>query len=375
MRVYFDNAASAPILPEVVEVMRDALIQYPGNPSAIHYHGRSARAAIEKARKSIARSLGAATGEIFFTSGGTEANNTILKSLVLHGGIRRVITTPLEHPCVRKTLAQLANAHPLEVVLLAVNDEGHIDLSDLERSLNQSEAPALVCLMHGNNEIGTMHPMEEISALCRGAGQTLMSDTVQTIGHYPIQLEASGIAFASASAHKFHGPKGIGFMYVRQGQHLEPFMTGGAQERNLRAGTENLAGIMGMAKALDMSMAAMNEAHDHLIDLKGYARRGIQEVLPMATFNGCSERALKTVLSVSFPEAVASDLLVMQLDIEGVSVSGGSACSSGAQQASLVMGTLRPGSTDVTLRLSFSRLNTKQEVDFLIEKLRKILVK
>lgn len=376
MRLYFDNAASTPMFPEVIEVMSRTMRDYYGNPSSIHAHGRKAKAAIEEARKSIAYLLGCSVGEIFFTSGGTEANNMAIKSAILDLGIRRVITSPVEHPCVLRSIEHVAQQVSLRVEYLAVDEVGRVSPRDLESLLAEdSESKTMVSIMHANNEIGTMNDIIALGELCNGAKALFHCDTVQTVGHFPLQFSRIPVDLASGSAHKFHGPKGIGLLYMRN-PGLQPLIDGGGQERNMRSGTENIAAILGMAKALEI-FSSQRDAHvTKTRMIRDYALEQIRQRFPQVKVNGsCDDQSLYTVLSLTFPASLKADLLVFNLDIEGISASGGSACSSGVQKVSHVLKTISPDDTGTTVRFSFSPMNEKEEVDFLLLKLEKILNK
>jgi cysteine desulfurase len=376
MRLYFDNAASTPMFPEVIEVMTKAMHDYFGNPSSIHAHGRKAKAAIEEARKVIAYHLGCSVGEIIFTSGGSEANNTAIKGAINDLGIERVITTKIEHPCILRTLEHSAAIHKnLKIYYLDVDARGLADIRALEELLMANREKTLVSIMHANNEIGSMNDVVKIGEICQKHDAIFHSDTVQTIGHFPVNFSRLPIDMASASAHKFHGPKGIGLLYLHQKHHaMRPLIDGGGQERNMRAGTENISSIIGMAKALEIFCARMDEFKTHTRQVRDYAMQEITRYFPDAKINGSPPSdALYTVLSVTFPPSKRSDLLVFNLDIEGVSVSGGSACSSGVQKVSHVLATISPDDPGTTVRFSFSPYNQTIEVDFMVEKLVKIL--
>lgn len=376
MRLYFDNAASTPMFPEVIEVITKAMHDYFGNPSSIHAHGRKAKAAIEEARKVIAYHLGCSVGEIIFTSGGSEANNTAIKGAINDLGIKRVITTKIEHPCILRTLEHSAAIHKsLTIHYLDVDAQGVADVRALEELLIAGREKTLVSIMHANNEIGSMNDVVKIGEICQKHDAIFHSDTVQTIGHFPVNFSRLPIDMASASAHKFHGPKGIGLLYLHQKHHaMRPLIDGGGQERNMRAGTENISSIIGMAKAMEIYCSRMDEFKTHTRQVRDYAMQEITRHFPDAKINGSlPSDALYTVLSVTFPPSKRSDLLVFNLDIEGVSVSGGSACSSGVQKVSHVLAIISPDDPGTTVRFSFSPYNQTTEVDYMVEKLVKIL--
>ncbi|MBK8506375.1 MAG: cysteine desulfurase [Saprospiraceae bacterium] len=376
MRLYFDNAASTPLFPEVIEVMHKAMADYFGNPSSIHAHGRKAKAAIEEARKVIAYHLGCSVGELFFTSGGSEANNLALKGAIYDLGIGRVITSRIEHPCVLRSIEHMAVYRDFDVDYLNVSQDGVVDLDHLETLLKQNaKEKTLVSVMHANNEIGSMNDIDAIGELCRKYDAYFHSDTVQTVGHFPIRFGRLKVDMAAASAHKFHGPKGIGFLYLNQRcNQIRPPIDGGGQERNLRAGTENISSILGMAKAMELYCENMEQNQLNTRSVREYAMQQVQLHFPDTAINGAPEdQSLYTVLSVTFPPSKRSELLIFNLDIEGVSASGGSACSSGVQKVSHVLAEIAPNDPGTTVRFSFSPLNRKEEIDLLIEKLHKIL--
>ena len=374
-RIYLDNAASTPVYPEVITEMTKWMTEYYGNPSSIHHFGRTARSVIEEARKIVARHLGASLGEIFFTSGGTEANNMSLKCAVRDLGINRIITSPIEHPSVLNSCQRLAQQSNVKIQMLSVDNQGRPDLQELQASLAENSGKTMVSLMHGNNEIGTMIDLHQVGMICEEAGVLFHTDAVQTVGHFPLNLSELKVTFLSASAHKFHGPKGVGVLYMNADNPISAFMDGGGQERNIRAGTENIPGIRGMAMALEMSCEELSESTRYILELKHWARRQLLKHFPAIRFNGSPDpnSSLYTVLSVTFPPHPKAELLLMNLDIEGISASGGSACSSGAQQGSHVIQAIHPDDQGTTIRLSFSAFNTRAEVDKVISTLHDIL--
>lgn len=372
-RIYFDNAATTPLDPEVMEVMIHAFREINGNPSSIYEEGRRARAAIEQARKQIAALLNSSIGEIFFTSGGTEANNMALKCAVRDLGVQRIISSRTEHHCVLHSLDALRLDQGVEAVFVQQTQNGHIDLAHLESLLAIGGAKTLVSLMHANNEVGTLASLQEIGALCRRFGAYFHTDTVQTLGYYPIDLNVLPIDFLAGSAHKFHGPKGVGFIYINKQNSLRPFMDGGSQERNMRGGTENIAGILGMATALSIGYGELEQRRTKIKSVRDYLAQQLQEAVPDIEWNGDPfGQGHYKLLSAGFPPGPKTDLLLLNLDIAGIAVSGGSACSSGADAGSHVMDALKKDSPRKTIRFSFSHLNTVQEADFLLEQLKKI---
>ena len=374
-RVYFDNAATTPIAEEVIEAMLPVLRSQYGNPSSIHAEGRSVRAIIESARKTVAQCIGASTAEIFFTSGGTESNNMAIKCSVRDLGVRRIISSPTEHHCGLHAIEAVEKTDGVEVVWLPVDERGRVDLQALEQALQESAGvKTLVSLMHANNEIGTMLDLEKVSALCRQYGVLFHTDTVQSVGHFPINVQKTPVNFLAGAAHKFHGPKGVGFIYINPESPIKPFIDGGAQERNMRGGTENVYGIVGLAKALELATAEMDTRSEHIREVRHYMKERLLENFEDIQFNGDHDgNCLYTVLSVSFPPSPKNELLLLSLDIAGVSASGGSACSSGAEKGSHVLEAIGADPARKSIRFSFSHYSTKDEVDFVVEKLKAIL--
>lgn len=372
-RVYLDNAATTPIRPEVLETMLPFLSSHYGNPSSIHQEGRVTRAAIEGARKTVAQLIGASTSEIFFTSGGTESNNMAIKCAVSDLGIRRIITSPAEHHCVKHSVEHLVAEGRVKVDLVQIDAYGLPDFAHLEQLLSVDSTPTLVSLMHANNELGSMLDLTALGELCRKYGARLHSDTVQTVGHFQINVQHTPIDFLSGAAHKFYGPKGIGFIYINSRCHIHPFIDGGSQERNMRAGTENLAGIIGLAKAMQLAYAELEEDRQYITGLKKYMKDQILEICPEARFNGHPTDSLYTVLNVSFPPGPYAELMIMSLDIAGISASSGSACSSGAESQSHVLEAIRHPANRKAVRFSFSRNTTKEDIDYTIAQLTGIL--
>ncbi|HMT78194.1 MAG TPA: cysteine desulfurase family protein [Saprospiraceae bacterium] len=372
-RIYFDNAATTILDKEVLDTMVDSMNSIYGNPSSTHTEGRKARALVESARKTIAKCINASINEIFFTSGGTESNNTALKCAVRDLNIKRIISTKIEHHCVGHSLSQIQRRSGVEVILLDNDQEGHISLNQLEQYLQASPLKTLVSIMHANNEIGTVSDMYAIGELCKKYGAIFHSDTVQTIGHFPIDVTKVHIHFLSGAAHKIHGPKGVGFLYINSDNLIEPFIDGGSQEKNMRGGTENLHGIVGMAKSFELAVKYMSERTAYITGLKNYFIENIVKAIPECGFNGdISSESLFTVLNVDFPDHPKNEMLLFNLDIQGIAVSGGSACTSGAEQGSHVIAALNKEPSRKAVRFSFSHHNTQEEIDFTIEKLASI---
>lgn len=373
MRVYFDNAATTPVSAEVMEVMTQCLREHYGNPSSIHREGRTARAIIEKARKTVAQYLKASIGEIFFTSGGTESNNMAIKRAVQDLGVHRIITAKTEHHCILHTVEALEIERQVTLNYVEVDKKGRINYKHLEQLLQQDNTKTLVSLMHANNEIGTLSNMTRISKLCQTYNALYHSDTVQTMGHFPIDVATTKIDFLSGSAHKFHGPKGIGFIYINGDNSIKPMIDGGAQERNMRAGTENIYGIVGLAKALELACDHMTAYRNHIEAIRSYLIKQLMANFEDIQFNGDYDgQYLYTVLSVSFPPSPKNEVLMFSLDINGISASGGSACSSGVESRSHVLQAIDAPADRKAVRFSFSHYNTKEEVDFLIRQLKKV---
>lgn len=373
-RIYFDNAATTPLHPHVTEEMVAMMREKFGNPSSIHEEGRIVRAAIEDARKRIARHLNASIGEIFFTSGGTESSNMALKCSVRDLGIERIVSSPAEHHCVLHPLHELEK-QGLDVTLLGVDHLGRIDPEELRGALQKEPGKkTMVSLMHGNNEIGTMIDLDQVAAICADAGVLFHSDTVQTVGHFPLDVSKTRISFLTGGAHKFHGPKGVGFIYINADNQVRPFLDGGSQERNMRGGTENVYGIVGMAKALDLACENLDEDIARIRELRAAFLAKLQSNFHDIRTNGdIHGNSLYTVLSVSFPKTEKSDMLLMAMDIHGISASGGSACSSGAEQLSHVLEAVGADPGRKTVRFSFSKFNTMDEVHRAIAILKEIL--
>ena len=373
-RVYLDNAATTPIRKEVVDAMLPFLQDFFGNPSSTHAEGRKVRAAIEDARKMVAEVIGASIGEIFFTSGGTESNNMALKCAVRDLGVRLIITSPTEHHCILHTIESLQKAHGVEVKYLDIDTVGRIDYAQLRSFLAAAQVPTMVSVMHGNNEIGTMIDLNEVATICSDSGAFFHSDTVQTVGHFPIDVSKTKMSFLSGAAHKIHGPKGVGFIYINGDNQVNPLIDGGGQERNMRGGTENVAGIIGLAHALQIAAQNLEQESIYVRRLRNRFLEQLQQLYPEIQLHGDFHGAsLDTVCNVSFPKSEKSDLLVLLLDMAGICVSGGSACSSGAEKRSHVVEALRIESGRKNVRFSFSHMNTIDDVDLTISKMKEIL--
>jgi cysteine desulfurase len=377
MKAYLDNAATTRLDPEVLEVMLPLMTEQFGNPSSIHSYGRAVRSAIERARKNIAAILNAAPAEIFFTSGGTEADNTAIRSSIETLGLKHAITSRIEHHAVLHTLEYLQKTGQIKLSFVNLNDKGEVDLAHLE-TLLASNSRSLVSLMHGNNEIGNLLDLEAAGDICEKYNAVFHSDTVQTMGHYRHDLQKLKANFIVGAAHKFNGPKGIGFLYVRPGVKIAPFVHGGAQERNMRGGTENIYGIVGLAKALEIAYRDMDEHRSHIEGLKTRMIGRLKGSIEGVTFNGNSDqldKSLYTVLSVSLPPSDISDMLLFNMDIAGIAVSGGSACSSGTEIGSHVLTELKIDENRANVRFSFGKYNTEEEIDYAVDTLSELYKK
>jgi cysteine desulfurase len=363
-RIYFDNAATTSLAPEVLEAMMPYLTEKFGNPSSIYSYGRETRLAIEQARKSVAKNLGAKPAEIFFTSGGTESSNTVLNAAVSDLGCTHIISSPIEHHATLHTVTHLAKLHNLRLSFVKILPNGHIDMAHLAALLAASTEKTIVTIMHANNEIGNMIDMEAVGQLCKQYQAYFHSDTVQTVGHFPFELSKLPVDFITGAGHKFHGPKGVGILYINENIKISPLVHGGSQERNMRAGTENLYGIVGFAKALELATDHYQEDRLYIESLKQYLHDQLVEKIPSVHFNGdVFGNSLYNLLSVNFPKNDKTEMILFNLDMHHVCASGGSACSSGAQQGSHVINALNKGTDIVTVRFSFSKQNTKDEID------------
>jgi cysteine desulfurase len=372
IRIYFDNAATTPLDKEVLEAMLPYMQEHFGNPSSIYSYGRETRMAIENARKSVAKLLGTSPGEIFFTSGGTESNNTAIAASIRDLGCRHIITSAIEHHAVLHTVEYYGHNKEVDVSFVKLSDEGEVDYNDLEELLKASEVKTLVSLMHANNEVGVLLDIKRVGELCKKYNAYFHSDCVQTVGHYPVNLSELHVHFISAAGHKFHGPKGTGILYVNREISIKPFIIGGGQERNMRAGTENVYGIVGFAKALEIAMLHYEKDSAYIKEIKNYMHEQLRQNIDGVCFV-CNGNSLYTVLSVCFPKNEKSEMLLFNLDINNICASGGSACSSGADAGSHVMKALNKTDHWMTVRFSFSKYNTKEEVDIVVKKLKEFV--
>ena len=373
-RIYLDNAATTALDPHVLEAMMPYLTSHFGNPSSIYSYGRESRMAIENARKSVAKILGAHPAEIFFTSGGTESSNTAILAAVRDLGCKHIITSQIEHHATLHTVEYLQDCGEVSLSYVKLLSDGHIDLDDLEKRLSESKEKCLVTLLHANNEIGNILDIHAVGDLCKKYNAIFHSDTVQTVGHFPFDLRHTPIHFITGAGHKFHGPKGIGILYVNENVKIKPFIHGGAQERNLRAGTENVYGIVGFAKALEIATINFEKDSAYIRSIKLYMLEQLKQHFKQISFNGNPlGKSLYTVLSVNFPKSEKSEMLLFNLDINNICASGGSACTSGADAGSHVIRGINNNADQVTVRFSFCKHNTKEEIDIVIEKLKEII--
>ena len=371
MLVYFDNASTTPLLTEVKEIMISTINDNYGNPSSIHRKGREAKIVIEDARKTIAGLLGASTGEIFFTSGATESNNMAPLCSIRDLGVDHIISSPTEHHCILHTLDYIEQNNMAKVSYLDVDDSGHINYSDLEQLLDSEDGQKMVSLMHVNNEIGTMHDIKLIAEICNKKNALFNCDTSQSMGKIPIDVQDVKVNFLCGSAHKFFAPKGVGFIYIKNDNMIKPLVYGGDQERGIRSGTENIYSIAAMSKALEIAHQEMEVRKAITSKIKTYFIERAKAELDDVIINGSQHHSAYNILSVSFPHTEKSDLLMMNLDISGICASSGSACSSGVENDSHVLHAIKHDPSRKTVRFSFSHFNTKEEVDYTIDILKK----
>ncbi|MDQ6764114.1 MAG: cysteine desulfurase [Bacteroidota bacterium] len=373
-RIYFDNAATTPLDPEVLDAMMPYFTEKFGNPSSIYSYGRETRMAIENARKSVAKILNAHPAEIFFTSGGTESSNTAISRAIYDLDCKHIISSPLEHHATLHCVEYLHDSAGVKLSNVKVLPNGHIDMNDLEELLAVSKEKCLVSLMHANNETGNITDIEAVGNLCKKHNAIFHSDTVQTVGHYSVDIRKLPVHFITAAGHKFHGPKGVGILYINENIKINPFIKGGSQERNMRAGTENIYGIVGFAKALELATLHHDEDSSKIAEVKNYMKEKSQQQIPGIYFNGDPDgSSLYTVLSVAFPKTEKSEMLLFNLDINNICASGGSACTSGADTGSHVIRAINNNPNYITVRFSFSKYNTKKEVNIVVEKLKEMI--
>jgi cysteine desulfurase len=373
-RIYLDNAATTSLDTEVLNTMMPYLTEKFGNPSSIYSYGRETRMAIETARKSVAKILNAHPAEIFFTSGGTESSNTAIIAAVKDLGCKHIITSTIEHHAVSHCVSHLSSKNEVTISYVKLLADGHIDLNDVEKLLSTSKEKTLVTLMHANNEIGNILDIHAVGNLCKKYNAIFHSDTVQTVGHFPFDLRNTPIHFITGASHKFHGPKGVGILYINENIKIKPFVHGGGQERNMRAGTENLYGIVGFAKALEIATNNHHQDCAYINDLKNYMINALKENVNGVNFNGDVQgNSLYTVLSASFPKTEKSEMILFNLDINHICASGGSACTSGADAGSHVIRAINNNPNQVTVRFSFCKHNTRAEIDEVVKKLSELV--
>ena len=371
MNVYFDNAATTPIEKKVLDKMIPYMENGFGNPSSIHKRGREIKSAIEKSRSRVAEILSCEPGEIFFTSGGTEADNMFIANTVVEKKIDTIITSKVEHHAVLHCCDYLNKTQNINIKYVSINDNGEVDLDDLEK-ITSNNKNSLVSLMHGNNEIGNINDLKTISKICEKNNVVFHSDTVQTVGHYAIDLNKINIQGIVGSAHKFHGPKGIGFLYLNNKHKISPFIHGGAQERNMRGGTENVYGIVGLSEALTLAYENMATHKEKIIALKSHMIESLKQKVKGVKFNGLSsdlDNSLYTVLNTSIPNVDDQQMFLFNLDINNIAASAGSACSSGSDSGSHVLKEIKTEEGFVNVRFSFSKYNSIEEVDYVINKI------
>lgn len=373
-RIYFDNAATTSLDPQVLEAMMPYLTTHFGNPSSIYSYGRESRLAIENARKSVAKTLNAHPAEIFFTSGGTESSNTAITAAVRDLGCKHIISSAIEHHATLHTVEYLYHNGEASLSYVKLLPNGHVDIEDLEKLLAESQEKCLVTLMHANNEIGNILDIHAVGELCKMYSAIFHSDSVQTVGHFPFDLRNTPVHFITGASHKFHGPKGVGLLYVNENVKIKPFVHGGSQERNMRAGTENLYGIVGFSKALELATTNYNEDSSYIKGLKIYMMEQLKKHIKGVSFNGdVLGRSLYTVLNVSFPKTEKSEMILFNLDINNICASGGSACTSGADAGSHVIRAINNNPNQIAVRFSFSKYNNKNEIDIVVEKLKELI--
>jgi cysteine desulfurase len=364
-QIYLDNAATTPILPVVIDTIAAAMVSVSGNPSSIHQVGRKAKTMVETARKNIAKQLNVTASELVFTAGGSEANNLILRNAITNLGVTTIISSKIEHHAVLHTIEHLQKEFNCNVQWVALEANGQVDFKHLEQLLSQNNSKKLVSLMTVNNETGNLLDLQKTASLCTTYNALFHTDAVQAVGHFKLDLQAIPIDFLVASAHKFHGPKGVGFAYIKKGFGIAPLLHGGEQERGARAGTENVHSILGMEKALSLALENVAKDTAYIQQLKTFFIEGLKEAFPTIQFNGTSESATASsyaILNVRFPKEYS--MLLFQLDLKGIAVSGGSACQSGSNKGSHVLHTILPEeeATKTSVRFSFSQLNTLEEI-------------
>lgn len=374
--IYLDNAATTPMLPEVIDSVTEAMKSTFGNPSSTHQIGRKSRALVENARKSIAKQLNASSAELFFTAGGSEADNLILHNAVTNLGVKTIISSKIEHHAIIHTLEHLKINYAVEVKWVKLNSNGEIDYNDLEQLLENTSSKTLVSLMYVNNEIGNLLDLQKVSDLCIKYEALFHSDTVQGIGHFDIDVTKTPIDFFTASAHKFHGPKGVGFAYIKKGFGVKPILFGGEQEKGARAGTENIHSIFGMQKAMEIACDNLTEESAYIQNIKNYFINSLKSNFKDIRFNGLSESETKSsyiILNVRFPKSFP--MLLFNLDLKGIAASGGSACQSGSSKGSHVLYEILDDeeALKTSVRFSFSKLTTITDIDYVMSVLKELI--
>lgn len=375
-KVYLDNAATTPLHPKVIETITTVMQETYGNPSSTHQFGRKARAIVEAARKDIAKHFNVTSPEVIFTSGGGEADNLILRNAIENLDVKHIITSKIEHHAVLHTVDVLEKEHAISVSYVNLNGKGEVDFGHLEALLSTNNEKTLVSLMQINNELGNILDVDKVCDLCKQYNALFHSDTVQVIGHYHLDLQKTPIDFITASAHKFHGPKGVGFAIIKKGFGIKPILIGGEQERGARAGTENVHNIAGMQAALNIAYAEIDKDAEHITRLKKYFIEKLKEIDSTIAFNGCSatiEKSTYTVLSVRFSKDIP--MLLFNLDLKGIAASGGSACQSGSTSGSHVLNAILPNdeAQKTSVRFSFSKYTTKADIDYALGVLSEIV--
>ena len=373
-RVFLDNAATTPMDPEIIDMMSDMMKSHFANPSSVHSFGRESKIVVENARKIIAKLLNTAPGTIFFTSGGTEADNMAIKCGIHDHKITHAITSKISHHAVLYPLQDLEKEGVIKLSYVDIDKDGVISLSHLKELLESNDR-TFVSIMHANNEIGTMQDIKAIGDVCKDYNAIFHSDTVQTMAHFPFDIQELNIDFMAASAHKFHGPKGVGFVYISEDIQIKPLLRGGGQERNMRAGTENISGIAALTMAMEMAYENLEEETIYIKGLKKYMIEKLQaEIADVQFYGKCTDldNSLYTILSCHFPETDIAEMLLFNLDILGVACSGGSACASGGSKSSHVLSGINPESKRPGIRFSFSKYNTKEDIDFAVDKLKEL---
>ncbi|MGB0837101.1 MAG: cysteine desulfurase family protein [Flavobacteriaceae bacterium] len=373
--IYLDNGASTRLDDQVIDYMAEVMKSTAGNPSSTHQFGRTAKSLVEQSRKRIASALNCDSSEIIFTGSGSEADNLVLRNAVDNLGVKRIVSTKIEHAAVINTLKDLEVNSGIEIVYLDVDQKGEINLAQLEEVLNSSKVQTLVSLMYVNNEIGTILPIKRVGDLCQEYKSYFHTDAVQAVGHLAIDLSEIHVDFLVGSAHKFHGPKGVGFAFFRKGSGIRSMITGGGQEKGVRAGTENVHSIAGMAEALDLAIKNLESESKHITEVKKYAIDSLKTFMPEIEFNANSDAlddSAYHILSVRFPGS--APMLLFSLDLNGIAVSGGSACQSGSNKGSHVLSEVLDSDAQnhTSIRVSFSKYNTKEDIDAFIDALKSI---